>query len=111
MRARALAQPLLARQPGLPCLRERGRWGSRIRTGANSPPDFSDGGQLTHVPSLRHSWQALWCTCQALRARGIAGARVGTVDKFQGQQAPVVVYSMASSTAEDAPRGMEFLKI
>jgi uncharacterized protein len=45
----------------------------------------------------------------ALLARGIVGARVGTVDKFQGQQAPVVIYSMASSTAEDAPRGMEFL--
>jgi len=34
---------------------------------------------------------------------------VGTVDKFQGQEAPVVIYSMASSTAADAPRGMEFL--
>ncbi len=37
------------------------------------------------------------------------GARVGTVDKFQGQQAPVVIYSMAASSPEDAPRGMEFL--
>jgi uncharacterized protein len=46
---------------------------------------------------------------EALEAIGIIGARVGTVDKFQGQEAPVVVYSMASSTAEDAPRGMEFL--
>jgi superfamily I DNA and/or RNA helicase len=36
-------------------------------------------------------------------------ARVGTVDKFQGQQAPVVLYSMATSSPEDAPRGMEFL--
>jgi len=36
-------------------------------------------------------------------------ARVGTVDKFQGQQAPVVIYSMATSRPEDAPRGMEFL--
>ena len=35
--------------------------------------------------------------------------RVGTVDKFQGQEAPVVIYSMATSTPEDAPRGMEFL--
>jgi len=34
---------------------------------------------------------------------------VGTVDKFQGRQAPVVIYSMATSTAEDAPRGMDFL--
>jgi superfamily I DNA and/or RNA helicase len=38
-----------------------------------------------------------------------AGARVGTVDKFQGQEAPVVIYSMTTSTPEDAPRGMEFL--
>jgi uncharacterized protein len=36
-------------------------------------------------------------------------ARVGTVDKFQGQEAPVVIYSMASSSAEDAPRGVDFL--
>jgi len=34
---------------------------------------------------------------------------VGTVDKFQGKEAPVVVYSMTSSSAEDAPRGLEFL--
>ena len=38
-----------------------------------------------------------------------AGARVGTVDKFQGQEAPVVIYSLASSSAATAPRGMEFL--
>ena len=38
-----------------------------------------------------------------------AGSRVGTVDKFQGQEAPVVIYSMATSRPEDAPRGMEFL--
>ena len=36
-------------------------------------------------------------------------ARVGTVDKFQGQEAPVVIYSMATSTPVDAPHGMEFL--
>jgi uncharacterized protein len=37
------------------------------------------------------------------------GARIGTVDKFQGQEAPVVIYSMATSGADDVPRGMEFL--
>lgn len=36
-------------------------------------------------------------------------ARVGTVDKFQGQEAPISVYSMTSSSADDAPRGMSFL--
>jgi uncharacterized protein len=40
---------------------------------------------------------------------GPRGVRVGTVDKFQGQEAPVVVYSMATSSPEEAPRGMEFL--
>jgi uncharacterized protein len=35
--------------------------------------------------------------------------RVGTVDRFQGQEAPVVIYSLTTSTVEDAPRGMEFL--
>ena len=35
--------------------------------------------------------------------------QVGTVDKFQGQEAPIIIYSMASSSAEDAPRGMNFI--
>ena len=35
-----------------------------------------------------------------------AGVRVGTVDKFQGQEAPVVFFSMATSSGEDAPRGL-----
>ena len=37
------------------------------------------------------------------------GARIGTVDKFQGQEAPVTIYSMATSSADDVPRSMEFL--
>lgn len=35
--------------------------------------------------------------------------RIGTVDKFQGQEAPVVIYSMTASSVEDAPKGMSFL--
>jgi uncharacterized protein len=45
----------------------------------------------------------------ALLERLPAGAHVGTVDKFQGQEAPMVIYSMATSSPELAPRGMEFL--
>src|SRR5262249_14524719 len=41
-----------------------------------------------------------------LKSRGVI---VGTVDKFQGQQAPIVIYSMATSRPEEAPRGLEFL--
>jgi uncharacterized protein len=37
------------------------------------------------------------------------GVEVGTVDKFQGRQAPVVFFSMASSAGDDVPRGVEFL--
>jgi superfamily I DNA and/or RNA helicase len=44
---------------------------------------------------------------RALRPLGVS--RVGTVDRFQGQEAPVVVYSCTSSSAEEAPRGMGFL--
>lgn len=39
----------------------------------------------------------------------LPGARAGTVDKFQGQEAPVAIYSTATSSHADAPRGMEFL--
>ncbi|MBL8340214.1 MAG: TM0106 family RecB-like putative nuclease [Rubrivivax sp.] len=42
-------------------------------------------------------------------AREVQVAAVGTVDKFQGQEAPVVIYSCTSSSPEDAPRGMAFL--
>lgn len=41
--------------------------------------------------------------------RLLAGARVGTVDKFQGQEAPIAIYSTTTSSHEEAPRGMEFL--
>lgn len=44
-----------------------------------------------------------------LRAAGHARVRVGTVDKFQGQQAPVVLVSMTASSPADVPRGMSFL--
>jgi len=39
----------------------------------------------------------------------IPGDKIGTVDKFQGQEAPIVIYSMTASTHADAPRGMGFL--
>ena len=39
----------------------------------------------------------------------LAGTKVGTVDKFQGQQAAVVFFTMTSSSADDMPRGADFL--
>ncbi len=46
---------------------------------------------------------------QELRERLPAGVAVGTVDRFQGQEAPVVFFSMATSSGEDLPRNLEFL--
>ncbi|MCP9485572.1 MAG: TM0106 family RecB-like putative nuclease [Gaiellaceae bacterium MAG52_C11] len=45
----------------------------------------------------------------ALKAALPELVRVGTVDKFQGQEATVVLYSLASSSGEEVPRGLEFL--
>jgi uncharacterized protein len=46
---------------------------------------------------------------EALARAGIADVPVGTVDKFQGREAPIVFYSMATSSIEDVPRNLEFL--
>jgi len=51
----------------------------------------------------------VWAIRHALDAAGYATTRVGTVDKYQGQEAPVVIVSMAASSPEDVPRGMDFL--
>ena len=44
-----------------------------------------------------------------LNLAGFSGIKVGTFDKFQGQEAPVVFVSMTTSSSEDLPRGIEFL--
>jgi len=46
---------------------------------------------------------------RTIRDRVPDGVRVGTVDRFQGQQAPVVFYAMTSSAGEEVPRGIDFL--
>jgi hypothetical protein len=46
---------------------------------------------------------------RALDEAGLTETRVGTVDKFQGQEAPVVLVTMTSSSAVDLPRGLDFL--
>lgn len=44
-----------------------------------------------------------------LRAALGDAAKIGSVDKFQGQEAPIVIISMCASSAEESPRGMDFL--
>jgi len=46
---------------------------------------------------------------QVLQAAGLGAVRVGTVDKFQGQEAAVAILTLAASSGRDAPRGPEFL--
>jgi uncharacterized protein len=48
---------------------------------------------------------------QVNRLKRVLGerARIGTVDKFQGQEAPVAIHSLTASNGESAPRGLDFL--
>ncbi len=46
---------------------------------------------------------------RACAAVGLPRVFAGTVDKFQGQEAPISIYALGTSAPEDAPRGMEFL--
>jgi uncharacterized protein len=80
---------------------------SLLQTGAT----WTDKHSKTHPIDVRDILIVAPYNAQvsALIDRLPAGSRVGTVDKFQGQEAPIVFYSMATSTPEDAPRGMEFL--
>lgn len=49
------------------------------------------------------------CLRECLDERGLQGVNIGTVDKFQGQEAAVVFFSMATSSGAEIPRGVEFL--
>ena len=81
-------QPALDRRPGHGLPEDRSvDWAGSSDRGAVQRPGRRDPG----------------AAARAVRAR------VGTVDKFQGQQAAVAIYSMTTSSPEDAPRGMEFL--
>ena len=59
--------------------------------------------------ALRAASRNLHTVEHALELGRTGDVHVGTVDKFQGQEAPVVIYSMATSSPEDVPHGMEFL--
>ena len=49
------------------------------------------------------------CLREHLDAAGLREVPVGTVDKFQGQEAAVAFFSMATSSGQDVPRNVEFL--
>src|SRR5699024_3319831 len=82
----------------------QGLLGSSWHDGATSRPlvasDFLVvAAYNAQVQRLRHDFNAA----------GLSGVRIGTVDKFQGQEAPVALLTRAAASAETTPRGLEFL--
>lgn len=49
------------------------------------------------------------CVGEALVHAGLPEVRVGTVDRFQGQEAVLAIVSLAASSGADVPRGLDFL--
>ncbi|MGA7307108.1 MAG: C-terminal helicase domain-containing protein, partial [Rhodothermales bacterium] len=78
---------------------------------ASNTPTWTDRDGETHALTLDDILIVAPYNAQVSDIAALlpADARVGTVDKFQGQEAPIVIYSMTTSSREDAPRGMEFL--
>lgn len=81
-----------------------------LTNGANFYTVFKDGKEITEVITLDAIKIISPYNAQVNRLKqALPGLSIGTVDKFQGQEAPIVIYSVATSSPEDAPRGMEFL--
>jgi uncharacterized protein len=49
------------------------------------------------------------CLSEALEEAGFGAVRVGTVDRFQGQEAAIAIVSLAASSGDEVPRGLDFL--
>lgn len=77
----------------------------RLWTDAHRARPLGDGDILVVAP---YNLQAR-VVAGALARAGFGGVRVGTVDRFQGQEAAVVIVTMTSSSAVDLPRGLDFL--
>ena len=84
---------------------------------AEAIAEMLDGGQFTDQDGESHELtleDILVVTpynaqVRCLKEKLPDGAKVGTVDKFQGQEAPVVFFSMATSSGAEIPRNVEFL--
>ncbi|WP_027943518.1 TM0106 family RecB-like putative nuclease [Amycolatopsis taiwanensis] len=77
----------------------------RLWTDEHRTRPLGDGDILVVAP---YNLQAR-VVAGALSRAGFGGVRVGTVDRFQGQEAAVVIVTMTSSSAVDLPRGLDFL--
>ena len=82
----------------------------RVRDLLGSSPTYTDASGAFHALDENDVLIITPYNAQ-VKALGEAlpGFRIGTVDKFQGQEAPISIYSMATSSSDEAPHGMEFL--
>ncbi|WP_153503276.1 TM0106 family RecB-like putative nuclease [Cumulibacter manganitolerans] len=80
--------------------------GSTWRGSPQDPPRPMTAGDVIVVAPYNAQVAAIR---RALDDAGYRAAQVGTVDKFQGREAPVTIVSLAASSADDVPRGLEFL--
>ena len=81
-----------------------------VRSLLGSAPAYTDAQGVAH-PLTESDVLVITPYNAQVRAIGeqLPGFRIGTVDKFQGQEAPISIYSMATSSPDQAPYGMEFL--
>lgn len=84
----------------------RGHLGLRWRAGTDAPVHRLAQQDILVVAPYNAQVQLIRDT---LDSAGLQQVRAGTVDKFQGQQAPVVIVSTTVSAVQQAPRGMEFV--
>ncbi len=84
----------------------RGLLGSAWRSSVDAAPDALRDSDVIVVTPF-NAQQLL--VREHLDAAGLTGTRVGTVDKFQGQEAVVAIVSLCASSAAEVPRGMDFL--
>ena len=83
---------------------------SQVRRLLSANPTWTDAKGVTRALTDRNVLLITPYNAQvAALTDALPGLRIGTVDKFQGQEAPISIYSMATSSADEAPRGMEFL--
>jgi uncharacterized protein len=102
---------------GVPHEDNRGRSPEEAEEVAAQVARLLDGGSYVDRDGVRHLLTLddilvvapYNAQVRCLTAKLPDGARVGTVDKFQGQEAPVVLFSMATSSGQDVARGMGFL--
>ncbi|GAB2555505.1 TM0106 family RecB-like putative nuclease [Leucobacter ruminantium] len=76
-----------------------------LRQGDAPPRPLEPSDVIVVAPYNAH----VECIAEALDAVGLSEIRVGTVDRFQGQEAVLAIVALAASSPEDVPRGLEFL--